>query len=217
VAEVRRKSPTRSSRSHSLHRQYPLRLRSLGDFIRGTPSTKDRELQHNVSLLRDQVQRLIRTVESLRTTHVHSTVFDREGGETATTLRSPKRYLVVYQLIPANGHHNLGKTRLTHKHVQASAKEARMPIIWDSGASISLSFNRADFVGVMKPVSKLTRHQGIANGLSVEGRGHVLWPMLDTNGQLRLLKVPELSRRIVEYNQSPSDLTAKASRLSTPK
>jgi hypothetical protein len=111
-----------------------------------TPSMKDRELQHNVSLLHDQVQRLIRTVESLRTTHIHSTVFDRVGGETATTPRSPKRNLAAYQPIPANGHHTLGNTRLTHKHVQASAKEAMMPIIWDSGTSISLSFNRADLV-----------------------------------------------------------------------
>jgi hypothetical protein len=136
-----------------------------------------------VALVRDQVQRLIRTVESLCTPHVHSTVFDREGGETANTAHQP---------IPGNGHHNLGSTRLTHKHGQASTKVATMPIIWDSGASISLSFNQADFVGVMKPVSKQTRHQGIAKGLSVEGRGHVLWPMLDTNGQLRLLKVPAL-------------------------
>lgn len=42
----------------------------------------------------------------------------------------------------------------------------------------------------MKPVGKLMRQQGIAKGLRIEGQGHVLWPMLDTNGQLRLIKVP---------------------------
>jgi hypothetical protein len=73
------------SRSHGLHSQYPLRLRSMGDFIRGTPSMEDRELQHNISLLRDQVQSLIRTIKSLRTPHVHSAAFDREGGGTAIT------------------------------------------------------------------------------------------------------------------------------------
>ncbi len=135
--------------------------------------------------------------------HAHSTVFAREGGETSATPRSPKRNRAAYRPIPANGHHTLGSTRLTHPRVQAAnkisaykrlrralAKEVMMPIIWDSGASMSLSFDRNDFVGVMKPVGKLMRHQGITKGLRIEGQGHVLWPMLDTNGQLRLIKVP---------------------------
>jgi hypothetical protein len=70
-------------------------------------------------------------------------------------------------------------------------KEAKMSIIWDSGASISLTFDRSDFVGPMKPAGLLTRLQGIAKGLRIEGQGqHVLWPMLDTTGQLCLIKVP---------------------------
>lgn len=54
--------------------------------------------------------------------HAHSTVFDREGGETSATPRSLKRNRAAFRPIPANGRHNLGNTRLTHTQVQAAKK-----------------------------------------------------------------------------------------------
>ena len=72
------------------------------------------------------------------------------------------------------------------------AKEATFPIIWDSGASISISHCRDDFVGPLLPPGPFTRIQGITKGLKVEGRGHVMWAMRDSTGQLRLIKVPAL-------------------------
>ena len=72
------------------------------------------------------------------------------------------------------------------------AKEATFPIIWDSGASISISHCRDDFVGPILPPGPFTKIQGIARGLQVQGRGHVMWAMRDKTGQLRLIKVPAL-------------------------
>jgi len=69
-------------------------------------------------------------------------------------------------------------------------KEATYPIIWDSGASISISPSREDFVGPLKTPSISQRIRGIAKGLKIEGQGHVMWAVHDTNGMLRTLKVP---------------------------
>jgi hypothetical protein len=69
-------------------------------------------------------------------------------------------------------------------------KESSYPIIWDSGASMSISPSRNDFVGPIKPVPFGARVQSLTNGLSVKGQGHVMWAVHDTNGMLRMLKVP---------------------------
>ena len=65
------------------------------------------------------------------------------------------------------------------------------PIIWDSGASFSVSPNREDFVGPLKsPAGPFTQLlQGVSKGLKIEGHGHVIWAVHDNAGQLRLLKV----------------------------
>lgn len=65
-------------------------------------------------------------------------------------------------------------------------------IIWDSGASISISPDRSDFVGEISRVKGNHKVQGIGNDVSVQGKGFVVWPMQDTNGMLRSIKVPAL-------------------------
>ena len=72
----------------------------------------------------------------------------------------------------------------------ALPKEATYPIIWDSGASISISPSREDFVGPYNPPSVSLRLQGISKGLHVAGQGHVMWAVHDSAGMLRILKVP---------------------------
>jgi hypothetical protein len=52
-----------------------------------------------------------------------------------------------------------------HCFREALQKAKTMSIIWDSDASISLSCDRTDFVGVLKPAGATTRLQGIAEGL----------------------------------------------------
>jgi hypothetical protein len=69
-------------------------------------------------------------------------------------------------------------------------KASFFSVIWDSGASISISPDREDFVGPLKSPGVGTRLKGIVKGLSIQGQGHVMWAVPDTTGQLRALKVP---------------------------
>ena len=76
------------------------------------------------------------------------------------------------------------------KSRNAMKKESTFSIIWDSGASISIYPNKDDFVGPMVASPGIgTRLNGIIKGLSVQGRGYVMWQVLDTSGQLCALKV----------------------------
>ena len=69
----------------------------------------------------------------------------------------------------------------TFRH--ALPKESSYSIIWDSGASTSISPSCNDFVGPIKPVL-CDRGQSLTNGLSVQGLGRVMWEVHDTNGML---------------------------------
>ena len=64
------------------------------------------------------------------------------------------------------------------------------PIIWDSGASFSVSPDIKDFDGPLEKPGAFTQLQGIAKGLRIEGHGHVLWALHDTEGNLRIIRVP---------------------------
>ena len=63
-------------------------------------------------------------------------------------------------------------------------------MIVDSGASVCISHDRRDFVGPITKPGVITKLQGIAKGLKIEGQGHVLWTFHDAHGQLRSLKLP---------------------------
>ena len=75
---------------------------------------------------------------------------------------------------------------------QAVGKANHYPVIWDSGASISVSPARCDFVGPLHPAPLGLRLQGIARGLKVEAVGTVAWSFIDTTGTLRTIKVEAL-------------------------
>jgi hypothetical protein len=64
------------------------------------------------------------------------------------------------------------------------------PIIWDSGASISITPDLSDFEGPVSPPGTATQLKGIAKGLQIKGQGEVTWAVHDQLGNLRLLKVP---------------------------
>jgi hypothetical protein len=64
-------------------------------------------------------------------------------------------------------------------------------VIWDSGASISISNDKRDFVGGIKKPGLITQLKGIAKGLRTEGQGHVIWVMHNANGYLRKVRVPK--------------------------
>ncbi|CAJ1937371.1 unnamed protein product [Cylindrotheca closterium] len=71
-------------------------------------------------------------------------------------------------------------------------KTARYPIIWDSGATTSISPYKDDFVGKLEPAPLGLKLCGIASRLKIEGIGHVAWSVVDTTGMLRTIKVPAL-------------------------
>ena len=64
------------------------------------------------------------------------------------------------------------------------------PIIWDSGASISISPDPNDFQGTISRPGLITRLKGIARGLQIKGQGQVTWGIHDVDGNLRTIKVP---------------------------
>ncbi|CAJ1937225.1 unnamed protein product [Cylindrotheca closterium] len=71
-------------------------------------------------------------------------------------------------------------------------KTTRYPIIWDSGATTSISPYKDDFVGKLEPAPLGLKLRGIASGLKIEGIGHVARSVVDTTGMLRTIKVPAL-------------------------
>ena len=77
-----------------------------------------------------------------------------------------------------------------HETKHHLSKEHCFPVIWDSGASISISSFRSDFVGPIEKPPFNIRLQGIAKGLTIGGVGHVAWSFVDTRGMLRTLKLP---------------------------
>jgi hypothetical protein len=63
-------------------------------------------------------------------------------------------------------------------------KEAQFRVIWDSGASVTVTPHRLDFVGhYSKPLGSI-RLKGLAKGLNIAGQGHVMWLIMDTTGML---------------------------------
>jgi hypothetical protein len=68
--------------------------------------------------------------------------------------------------------------------------ENNFSIIWDSGASICITHDTNDFVGELESPGTMTYLKGVSpKGLQTAGKGQVLWTILDTQGQLRVLKV----------------------------
>ena len=70
-------------------------------------------------------------------------------------------------------------------------KESVSSIIWDSGASRSITNNKTDFHGTLKPCPyKHLKFKGVAQAIKVHGQGKVLWSVLDEAGMLQTLNVP---------------------------
>ena len=62
------------------------------------------------------------------------------------------------------------------------------PIVWDSGASVSITPSKADFISFMSK-SALSSLNAVANSHTVRGVGFVKWSVRDDQGNLRTLKV----------------------------
>jgi hypothetical protein len=68
-------------------------------------------------------------------------------------------------------------------------RQKLLKVVWDSGASLSISNERSDFVGPLDEAP--TGHlRCLADGIRIEGISHVAWTFLDCQGMLRTLKLP---------------------------
>jgi Reverse transcriptase (RNA-dependent DNA polymerase) len=84
-------------------------------------------------------------------------------------------------------------------------------IIWDSGASTSVSPDLQDFAEGLVESPQPTVLQGLASGLQVKGRGVVHWNVLDSSGvmrtiQTRALYVPHCNQRLLSPQAYMQDL-----------
>ena len=71
--------------------------------------------------------------------------------------------------------------RQTSKNSSVKGSVEEFPVIWDTGASRSVSPNKEDFKGAIRP--SLTKSlTGLANGLDVCGEGEVKWTVMADNG-----------------------------------
>ena len=70
------------------------------------------------------------------------------------------------------------------------APDAAFPVIWDSGASVTISPEKLDFVGTISRPNTITQLNGIAKGLRIEGEGKVSWSFHEATGKLRILELP---------------------------
>jgi hypothetical protein len=70
-----------------------------------------------------------------------------------------------------------------------STKRAEYPIIWDTGASISITMDKRDFVGPIERPGLITSVKGLSSGLTIEGKGYVMWAVEDELGNLRCFKI----------------------------
>jgi hypothetical protein len=64
----------------------------------------------------------------------------------------------------------------------------RFTLIWDTGASVSLTYDKEDFVGEMTRTSTFMRLKGIAKGTRIEGIGYAAFSVSDSTGELQTLK-----------------------------
>ena len=71
-------------------------------------------------------------------------------------------------------------------------KDGSFPIIWDSGASISVTNDKADFLTFTKVSPRHNNVMVVAQGLKFSGFGEVLWSFLDEKGTLCSFKLPAL-------------------------
>jgi hypothetical protein len=72
------------------------------------------------------------------------------------------------------------------------SKDSQYPIVWDSGASISITPYKQDFNGTLQMLNCGIKLQDVSEGLRIGGKGTVTWTVMDSAGMLHSLKLPAL-------------------------
>ena len=78
-------------------------------------------------------------------------------------------------------------------------------VIWDSGASLSITPDSRDFVGPITQPQMSSVLSGIVKGTQITGEGLIMWEVKDVNGNPRVIKtkgylVPKVKMRLLSTN-----------------
>ena len=71
-------------------------------------------------------------------------------------------------------------------------KKSKFMVIWDTGASTTISNAREDFGDTYVKATTIDVISGISKGLKVVGKGMVKWNVQDSTGEFRTLELPAL-------------------------
>jgi hypothetical protein len=157
------------------------------------------------------IQQLSREIECVEPRGYNSKQHGREGGKNCSQV-SPSLIKLIFwrqalfqgmlldtqrwllskraQVLPSPFSASQGSSRSPVRFKIRMGKGSTARVVWDSGASISISPSKDDFVGEFNPSPLPIKLQGLAKGLTICGQGHVMWAVHDTTGQLRMIKVP---------------------------
>ena len=69
-----------------------------------------------------------------------------------------------------------------HKLRSALKNGDSFEVIWDSGASHTITNDLKDFVGKIKSPGLIKKFTGMASGLNLQGMGEIKWTFISTDG-----------------------------------
>ncbi len=69
----------------------------------------------------------------------------------------------------------------------AMKPQSTFGVMWDSGASMSITHDIRDFVGKITPAPWIKKLSGLAKGMVIKGVGTVAWTFIDVHGRLRTI------------------------------
>jgi len=103
----------------------------------------------------------------------------------AITDEIPSLPTYVYTATKTNKKHK----KPTMKTIQNNSSNI-YDLIWDSGASLSITHDPNDFEGPIQVSPSGTYLSGISNGLAIQGQGTVAWHFVDASDRIQTLRLP---------------------------
>ena len=77
-----------------------------------------------------------------------------------------------------------------HKLREELHDNGSFEVIWDSGASHTITNDQKDFVGKLRSPGLVKRLTGLASGLWIKGVGEIEWSFIGTDGNFRTITIP---------------------------
>ncbi|KAI2491271.1 hypothetical protein MHU86_23290 [Fragilaria crotonensis] len=198
-----------SIKTEGLHRKYPLNLRSMGHYVRKhqAPTVEEQRLRDEIRKIQIRVHALEREVSLLSKLNYYDPTLEspwqrqQQVPDPHTVDANDAYYRPTdpeYDRNSVDAHMaRIGAPTLLERVAllapsrfrAAMSPESTFSVIWDSGASVTISL-KLDFVGPLSRPSTITQLNGIAKGLRIEGEGKVHWSFHDSTGKLRTLELP---------------------------